>query len=234
MIERFLDKVEFSSYADFMHNFKVNVPDDFNFGYDIVDVYAETEPDKEAITWVNDQGVVQHVTYRALKNNSDRCASFLQEIGVERGDRVMLVLKRRLEWWYTMVALHKIGAVAIPATHMLTDRDIVYRCYMAGISCIISTGDADVLGHVQKARRQAPTLRSCISIGPTVPNGWYDYWRGLEEAASFVPPQRNKVTDNFMLLFHLRHHGRTKDGNARLLLPPCPHHHCMLLAPPRQ
>lgn len=201
MIRNFIDKTEFSSYEDFMENFKVNVPEDFNFGYDIVDAYAESMPEKEALLWTNDDGDVRHVTYRAFKNLTDQCASFLMGIGVEKGDRVMLILKRRVEWWITMVALHKIGAVAIPATHMLTEKDIIYRCHMAGISCIVACGDPLVLNHVQKARRFSPMLRHCISIGPTVPNGWYDFGRGLAEAEPFERPARNKVTDNFLLYF---------------------------------
>ena len=201
MLNKFLKKEEFSSYEDFMQGFKVQVPEDFNFGYDVVDAWAKALPEKEALLWANDKGDVKHVTYGAFKNISDQCAAFFQGIGIEKGDRVMLILKRRVEWWYAMVALHKIGAVAIPATHMLTDKDIMYRCHMAGISCIISCGDPIVLGHVQKARRFCPMLRHCISIGPLVPNGFYDFWRGLQEAAPLEKIKRNKVTDNFLLYF---------------------------------
>lgn len=201
MIEKYVKQLEFSSYEDFMNNYGINVPEDFNFGYDVVDCYAETMPEKEALLWVNDRGEEKRVTYRAFKNVSDQCAAFLQGIGIKKGDRVMLILKRRVEWWYTMVALHKLGAVAIPATHMLTDKDIIYRCHMAGINCIIACGDQGVVGQVQKARRYCPTLRHCISIGPLVPNGWYDYWRGLQESEPFVKPKRNKVGDNFLLYF---------------------------------
>ena len=201
MLNNFLKKEEFSSYEDFMQGFKVQVPEDFNFGYDVVDAWAKAVPEKEALLWANDKGEVKHVTYGALKNITDQCAAFFQGIGIEKGDRVMLILKRRVEWWYAMVALHKIGAVAIPATHMLTDKDIMYRCHMAGISCIISCGDPIVLGHVQKARRFCPMLRHCISIGPLVPNGFYDFWRGLQEAAPLEKIKRNKVTDNFLLYF---------------------------------
>lgn len=201
MLNTYLNKVEFNSYDDFTQNFKVNVPDDFNFGYDVVDRLASKTPEKDILLWVNDRGEEKHITCRAFKNVSDQCAAFLQGIGVKKGDRVMLILKRRVEWWYTMVALHKLGAVAIPATHMLTDKDIIYRCHMAGISCIVACGDPVVLNHVQKSRRYCPTLRHCISIGPTIPNGWYDYWRGLREADVFEVPERNKVTDNFLLYF---------------------------------
>ncbi|MDO4993070.1 MAG: AMP-binding protein, partial [Prevotellaceae bacterium] len=174
---------------------------DFNFGYDVIDKYAQTMPEKEALLWVNDKGEEKRVTYRAFKNVSDQCAAFLQGIGVKKGDRVLLILKRRVEWWYTMVALHKLGAVAIPATHMLTEKDIIYRCHMAGISCIIACGDPIILGNVQGARKYCPTLRHCVSIGPTIPNGWYDYWRGLQEADAFERPERNAVTDDFLLYF---------------------------------
>ncbi len=201
ILEKYTGSQEFSSYEDFMEQFHVDVPDDFNFGYDVIDAWAEAMPEKEALLWVNDQGEVQHVTYGAFKNITDQCAAFFQGIGIEKGDRVMLILKRRVEWWYSMVALHKIGAVVIPATHMLTEKDIIYRCHMAGISGIISCGDPLVLGHVQKARRFSPMLRHCISIGPIVPNGFYDFWRGLHEATPFERPPRNKVTDNFLLYF---------------------------------
>ena len=201
ILEKYTGSQEFSSYDDFMEQFHVDVPDDFNFGYDVIDAWAEAMPEKEALLWVNDQGEVQHVNYGAFKNITDQCEAFFQGIGIEKGDRVMLILKRRVEWWYSMVALHKIGAVVIPATHMLTEKDIIYRCHMAGISGIISCGDPLVLGHVQKARRFSPMLRHCISIGPIVPNGFYDFWRGLHEATPFERPPRNKVTDNFLLYF---------------------------------
>ena len=140
MLSRFLKKTEYESYEDFLQHFKVDVPSDFNFGYDVIDRYAAETPDKEAILWANDRGDVKYLTYGEFKRVTDQCAAFFQEIGIERGDRVMLILKRRLEWWYAMVALHKIGAVAIPATHMLTSKDIMYRCHMAGISGIIACG----------------------------------------------------------------------------------------------
>lgn len=201
MIEHYLKQVEFETYKDFTQNLEIDVPEDFNFGYDIIDRYAEETPDKEAILWTNDHGDTKRITYRALKHITDRCASFFMEIGIEKGDRVLLVLKRRIEWWYTMIALHKIGAVAIPATHMLTEKDITYRCHMASISCVVACGDTGIIEHVQKARRFSPTLRHCISIGPNVPNGWYDFHRGIDEALPFVKPKRNKVTDNFLLYF---------------------------------
>lgn len=202
MIERFLNKTSFFSYEDFLKNFKVKVADDFNFGYDVVDAYAKEQPEKEAILYTNDRGDVKHLNYREYKDLSDKVASYFLHLGIERGDRVMLILKRRIEWWITMVALHKIGAVAIPATHLLTDKDIVYRCHEAGIKMIVSVGDIDILRTIIKARPFCPSLQHCVSIGPTVPQRWENYWQGAMGAPKFVSQKgQNKATDDFLMYF---------------------------------
>ena len=202
MLEKFLKQTQFSSYEDFMQNYKVQVPEDFNFGYDVVDAYAESEPNKEAILWTNDRGDVKHLSYAEYKEMSDKCASYLLTLGLKRGDCVMLILKRRLEWWITMVALHKIGVVAIPATHLLTDKDIIYRCHEAGIKAILACGDAGILRNIIKARAFCPSLQHCVSIGPVVPKGWDNYWQGVFNAPEFVSQKgQNKSTDNFLMYF---------------------------------
>ncbi len=202
MIERFLKQTEFSSYEDFLQNYKLVVPSHFNFAYDIVDAYAEEEPEKEAILWTNDRGDVKHLNYREYKQLSDMVASYFLQLGIKRGDCVMLILKRRMEWWITMVALHKIGAVAIPATHLLTDKDIIYRCHEADIKAIVSVGDPHILRNVMKARAFCPTLQHCISIGPRVPQGWDNYWQGAMIAPEFVSQKgQNEVGDNFLMYF---------------------------------
>ncbi|MCF0199642.1 MAG: AMP-binding protein [Bacteroidaceae bacterium] len=202
MIERFLPQTEFSSYEDFMQHFKVNVPEDFNFAYDVVDVYAKEDPEKEAILWTDDRGNVRHINYRELKELSDKAASYFVQLGIQRGDCVLLILKRRIEWWITMVALHKIGAVAIPATHLLTDKDIIYRCHQASVSMIVTVGDVVVLRNVIRARPYCPSLRHCVSIGPVVPQHWENYWQGVMTAPRFASQKgQNKVTDNFLLYF---------------------------------
>ena len=202
MIERFLKKTQFESYEDFMSNYQLIVPEHFNFGYDVVDVYAEEDPEKEAILWTNDRGDVKHLNYREYKQLSDMVASYLLQLGIERGDCVMLILKRRIEWWVTMVALHKIGAVAIPATHLLTDKDIIYRCHEADIKAIVAVGDTQILHNVIKARAYCPSLKHCISIGPRVPQGWDNYWQGAMIAPKFVSQKgQNDIKDNFLMYF---------------------------------
>lgn len=202
MLEKYLPKTDFRDYADFMENFKVNVPEDFNFAYDVVDAYAEQNPEKECLLWTNDRKDVRHVNYGELKRLSDSVASYFLTLGLERGDCVMLILKRRIEWWITMVALHKIGVVAIPATHLLTDKDIIYRCNQASIKAIVAVGDVLVLRNVIRARAYCPTLRHCISIGPMVPQNWENYWQGAILAPKFKSQKgQNRVTDNFIMYF---------------------------------
>lgn len=202
MLEKFVSQTQFSSYEDFMHNFKVNVPDDFNFAYDVVDAWAETEPEREVILWTNERGDVRHFNYAELKRYSDSAASYFLSLGIKRGDCVMFILKRRIEWWITMVALHKIGAVAIPATHLLTDKDIIYRCHEADVRAIISVGDMNVLRNVIRARPYCTSLQHCISIGPAVPQNWENFWQGCMLAPKFKSQKgQNKVTDNFLMYF---------------------------------
>jgi len=203
MLERFLKKTTFSSYEDFMQNFKIEIPENFNFGYDVIDAWAEEAPEKQAILWTNEAGDIKSITYAQYKEASDRAASYLLSLGIRKGDCVMLILKRRLEWWICMVALHKIGAIAIPATHLLTDKDIQYRCNAARIKAVIACGDALVLEHINLARMESPTLELCISIGPKVPTGWQDFQTGIREAAPFDRRQApaNSNTDSMLMYF---------------------------------
>lgn len=202
LLDKFLPKTEFSSYEDFMQNYKVNVPNDFNFGYDVVDAYAAEQPNKEAILWTNDRGDVKHINYAEYKRLSDMVASYFMQLGIRQGDCVMLILKRRVEWWITMVALHKIGAVAVPATHLLTDKDIIYRCHEASIRMIVAVGDVQVLRNVIKARPYCSSLRHCVSIGPVVPQHWENFWQGAMIAPKFYSQKgQNKSTDNFLMYF---------------------------------
>ncbi|MEY8245419.1 AMP-binding protein [Heminiphilus faecis] len=201
MLEKFLDKTSFESYDDFMRNFHVNVPENFNFGYDVVDEWAAKEPDKPALLWTNDKGAKIQFTFADIKRESDKTASFLQSIGIGRGDMVMLILKRHYQFWFAIIALHKLGATVIPATHLLTDKDIIYRCKMAGIKAIISTGDKVVIDHIEKARPKCPTLKALVSTGPIIPEGWYDFNKSIDEAPEFKRPVNPNTNDDVSLLY---------------------------------
>lgn len=201
MLEKFLAKTEFESYEDFMANYKVLVPENFNFGYDVVDAYASTEPNRPALLWTNDKGEEHQFTFADIKRESDKTASFLQSIGIKHGDMVMLVLKRRYQFWFSIIALHKIGAIAIPATHLLTKKDIIYRCNAAKIKAIIAVGDDIVTSHIIEALPESPSVKKCISTGPIVPEGWYDFNSEIEKAAPFNRPKHHNENSDVSLLY---------------------------------
>lgn len=201
MIEKFLEQTTFSSYQDFMDNFKIHVPDNFNFAYDVVDSWAETEPDKPALLWTNDRGECHQFTFAEMKRYSDQTASFFQSLGIGRGDMVMLILKRHYQFWFSILALHKIGATVIPATHLLTASDIVYRCHMAGIKAIVCSGDQIIINHIQQALPECPSLKALISTGPVVPQGWYDFNKAIAEAKPFSRPEKVNTNSNVSLLY---------------------------------
>jgi acetyl-CoA synthetase len=161
----------FSSYEDFYKNFRIKVPARFNFAYDVVDGWAKKEPGKRAMVWCDDAGNSAVYTFADMKRMSDKAASFFSSLGIRRGDPVMLILKRRAEFWFACLALHKLGAIAIPATHLLTEKDIVYRAEAADIKAIISVSDPEVITHVDNAQPKSPTLsRSTDSMKPPAPS----------------------------------------------------------------
>lgn len=203
MIERFLDRTTFESYDDFMQNFRVKVPENFNFGYDVVDAWADEDPDKVAMLWTDDHGRERRFTFADMRRESDRTASFFQSLGIGRGDMVMLILKRHYEFWFSIIALHKLGAVAIPATHMLTAKDIVYRCSRAEIKAIVCAGDEVITGHIEKALPDCPSVKVIVSTGPSVPAGWHHFGTGIEMAPPFVRPAApvNSNSDIMLMYF---------------------------------
>jgi acetyl-CoA synthetase len=201
MLNKYLDKIEFENYNDFLENFKINVPENFNFGYDIVDEWARISPNKKALLWTNDQGKEIQFTFADIKRESDKAASYFTQLGIKRGDMVMIVLKRRYQFWMVITALHKIGAAVIPATHLLTEKDIIYRAKAADIKAIVAAGDEEVVKHIEKARPNCPTVTNCISIGPIIPEGWDDYNRGVEDAPEFVRPELANTNDDISLMY---------------------------------
>ena len=201
MIERFLSQTRFTSQKDFEENFHIIVPDNFNFAYDVMDVWAEEAPDKLALLWTNDKGECIRFSFRDLKIQSDRTAAYLTSLGIGRGDMVMLMLKRRYEFWLCMLALHKIGAVAIPATHLLTGEDIVYRCNCADVKAIVCAGEKVIMGHILDALPKSPSLQVLISIGPEVPEGFHDFHAEWTDAPKFERPDFVNGNDDTMLMY---------------------------------
>lgn len=201
MLERFLKQTSFTDNQDYKKNLEFKVPDNFNFAYDVMDIWAKEAPDDKAIIWTNEKGNNRDITFLQLKEESDRAASYLMSLGIKRGDMVMLILTRRYEFWIAILALHKIGAIAIPATHMLTAQDIIYRNNKAGIKAIICVGYDYVLKQMKNSMSQSPSVNTLISIGPKVPEGFHDWHKEINNAPQFVRPTLVNTNDDIMLVY---------------------------------
>ena len=201
MLERFVKQTTFESQEDFIKNFKVIVPENFNFGYDVDDVWADEEPNRKALCWTNDKGDHVDFTFAEIKKYSDQTASYFQSLGIGHGDMVMLILKRRFEFWFSIIALHKLGAVAIPATHLLTKKDIVYRANAADIKMIVVAGEEEITKHVLDAMPESPTVKTLVSIGPEVAEGFEDFHKGIENAAPFTRPKHANSNEDISLMY---------------------------------
>ncbi|HPZ06286.1 MAG TPA: AMP-binding protein [Clostridiales bacterium] len=203
MLDKFLPRQDFASYEDFYENFKINVPENFNFAYDVVDAIATEDPEKNAMVWCNDKGDEARFTFAQMNHYSNKAANFFRSHGIKKGDPVMLILKRRYEFWFCLLGLHKLGAICIPATHLLTKKDIVYRCNAADIKMIVCVAENDVISHVEEAEPESPTLVKKALVGGTK-DGWIDLVSELNAASDkFERPAGNESTSNsdIMLLY---------------------------------
>ena len=204
MIERFLKQTKFTSVEDYNKNLEFIIPENFNFAYDVMDAWAEEAPEKLALLWTNDQGEEIRTTYGELKEQSDQAASYLQSLGIGKNDPVMLILKRRYEWWVVMLALCKIGAIVIPATHMLTKKDIIYRNTRASVKAIICVDDAYVVSQIQAAMSESPTVKQYITItdhGKPIPEGFHNWQSEWKNAPKFVRPAFVNDNNDTMLMY---------------------------------
>ena len=204
MVERFLKQTHFESVEDYNKNLEFIIPEHFNFAYDVMDEWAKEAPEKLALLWTNDQGEEIRATYAQLKDQSDQAASYLQSLGIGKGDPVMLILKRRYEWWIVMLALCKIGAIVIPATHMLTKKDIIYRNTRASIKAIICVDDAYVCEQIRLAMPESPSVKEYITItdhGKPIPEGFRDYQSEVVKAPKFDRPAFVNNNEDTMIMY---------------------------------
>lgn len=174
----------------------------FNFAYDIVDRIARENPDKLAMVWCNEAGDEKFITFREMKEESDRAASFFQSIGIRKGDPVMLILRRHYEFWYCIIALHKLGAIAIPATNQLMTKDIVYRVNAASIKAVVCTADGHISDLVDEAQRETESLKIKILVRGKK-DGWLSFEEGASNAPPFTPPEGDErpKADEIMLMY---------------------------------
>lgn len=201
MVERFLTQTSFTSEEDFKANLHFKVPENFNFAYDVMDVWAEERPDKLALLWTNEQGAELRFTFQDLKEQTDQTAAYFQSLGIGHGDKVMLILKRHYQWWLAMLGLHKLGAVAIPATHMLTTHDIIYRNQRASVKAIVCADDTYIIEQIRAALPKSPTVETVISIGETVHPDFHNWEKEWKQAPPFVRPKYVNTNEDTMLMY---------------------------------
>lgn len=203
ILEKFTEQIEFKSYEDFKTNFKVKIPENFNFAYDVVDEIAIESPAKIAMVWCDDKGKEATFTFAQIKYYSDKAANFFKSVGIRKGDPVMLILKRRYEFWFCILGLHKIGAIAIPATHLLSTKDIIYRNNTADIKMIVCVPDPEVIQHIEESEAKSPTLKFKVMIGEER-KGWLNFTEGIKTSSeNFARPLLSEATTNndIMLLY---------------------------------
>lgn len=207
MIERFLTQTKFTSEDDYAKHLHFIVPENFNFAYDVMDAWAEEKPDKVALLWTSERGEEVSTTFREFKEQTDRTAAYFMQLGIKHGDKVMLILKRHYQWWLSMMALCKVGAIAIPATHMLTVHDIVYRNQSASVKYIICANDEYITEQIAKAMPDSPTVKALVAINALseldkpIPEGFHDWRKEWAEAPAFVRPDNVNTNEDTMLMY---------------------------------
>ena len=200
MKERFLAKTQFESYEDFKENYRVTCPENFNFAVDVVDAWANEEPGKRALEWCNDYGEARTFSFAQISNLSKRAAFYLKSQGIGKGDRVMVLLKRRWEYWVTAVALHRIGAVIIPASYQLTAKDIRYRANAAEVKMIIACDEEWIVSQVELACPGCKTLQ-CKALVAGRREGWLDYSTALEQTIGEFSSDETLTARDIMLIY---------------------------------
>ena len=203
LLDRFLPRIEFDSYEDFKANYKVNVPENFNFGFDIVDAWADSEPEKKALVWCDDHDHERIFTFTDIKKLSNRAANFFRSIGIRKGTVVMLILRRRWEYWVCATALHKLGAILIPGSLQLTKKDIVYRGNSASVQTIVCVNDPFVIEQIETAECDVPSLQNKVMVVDHR-EGWFTLNDELERFSDvFERPIDDQATrwDDIMLVY---------------------------------
>ncbi len=203
LLNKYLPRIDFESYEDFKQNFKINVSEDFNFGFDVVDEWARQDENKKALVWCNDHGEEKVFTFKDISRLSNKAANFFRSIGIKKGDVIMMILRRRWEYWICAVALHKIGAVIIPNTLQLTKKDIVYRSNASKAKAIICVNDEFVLTQSEMSFPECPDLAHHIVVGEKR-EGWEFFEEEIEKFPdTFERPTGDQATssDDAMIVF---------------------------------
>ncbi len=216
VLKQYCPRIEFDSYEDFFENFQINVPEAFNFGYDVVDEWARVEPEKMALVWCDDHDNEKKITFAELSRLSNQTANAFKRLGIGKGDVVMCILRRRWEYWVCAVALCKLGATIIPASLQLTKKDVVYRANSADVKAIVCVDDDYVCTQVEEALPDSPTIREKILVAGHR-DGWVDFADLIkDESDEFERPTGDEgVTSKDIMLMYFTS-GTT--GNPKAVL----------------
>jgi len=191
---------DFSTLEDLQKNYKINVPDNFNFAFDCLDLMAAETPDAVAMLWLSNEGEEKRFTYADISRLSIKAANFFMAQGIEKGDMVMLTMSRDWRYWPVLMGLHRMGAVAVPATYLLTKKDFEYRMNAASIKMLLTTPRFNVVQAMEEALPECPTVKKLAVFGGSVPNErWIDFDKGMEGAPE-TPVARNNVKTDIMLM----------------------------------
>ena len=183
----------------FIDKYELVCPDDFNFAYDVVDNIGINDPERRALLWCDTKGNSRTFTFGDMKRLSDKAANFFLSLGIKKGDAVLVILKNQYHFWYVMTALHKIGALAIPASFMLKKHDVEYRVNSASVSAVISV-DTDGVPEAVDSAENVPSLKCKILLGAPR-RGWHDLDGGIEKASNVLRRTPSKITDPMLMYF---------------------------------
>lgn len=185
-----------------LQDIKFQNDENFNFAYDVVDVLGKTKPDKLAMLHISNDGKERRITFKDMMVYSNKAANYFRYLGIKRGDRVMLVLKRHYQFWFAIIALHKIGAVAIPATNLLVKKDFEYRFKAGKVDAVLCTADGKVAVEVERASKNYDGLKAKIMVGQSTLKGWRNFNRDIRFFSSeFKKPAGAPGGNDPMLMF---------------------------------
>lgn len=203
ILKKYCPRIEFDSYEDFYENFRIEVPEVFNFGFDVVDEWARVEPDKRALVWCDDHGEERTFTFTDISKLSNKAANAFARLGIGKGDVVMMILRRRWEYWVCAVALCKLGATIIPATLQLTKKDIVYRTGSAHVKMMVCVDDAYVVEQTELALPESPSVEQRVLVAGER-EGWMSFDALVEnESDEFARPtgEAGVTSKDIMLIY---------------------------------
>ncbi|MGI6665005.1 MAG: AMP-binding protein [Christensenellaceae bacterium] len=200
LLNKFLKRTEFEDYADFKEHFEINVPEDFNYVRDVIDVLAEEKPNKLALLYCNDEGEEQRFTFGDVARYSKQIAAYFAAKGIGAGDSVITLLRRRWEYWMIAVALHRLGALLVPGSIQLMKKDIAYRVEAAQAKMIVAIDDAFVLEQLEGQQIESETLEHILIVGENT-GAYEDFHASFDQYGTYEGCAKRKQDDSFIAYF---------------------------------